>query len=143
MTNKLFDPRREGPEHRHPEPYQSDLNPDAAAGQNFDLAAGPHPEKDNPRTAYDEKEAHRQLVDWQDAELKQVLLLPAGARLEHGATYVDLRDPARREFTATGDMQVPIDGLYVPKTEVDYRIWNRLLGNRTPDRTVATGTPSG
>ena len=110
MTDKLFDPRREGPEPRHAEPYQQDLNPAAAVGPNFGLT-GPHPEKNNPRTAYDEKEAHRQLVDWTDDDLKQVPLLPACARLEQGATYVDLRDPARREFTATGDMRVPIDGL--------------------------------
>ncbi len=139
MTDKLFDPKREGPEHRHPEAYQREMNPDAAAGQDDGLT-GPHPEKNNPRTAYDEKEAHRQLVDWQDDELKQVPLLPAGARLEQGAIYVNLRDPARREFTATGEMQVPIDGLYVPKSEVDYRTWNRLLGNRTPEKIVATGT---
>ena len=42
--------------------------------------------------------------------------------------------PARREFTATGDMQVPSDGLYVPKSEVDSRTWNRLLGIRTAER---------
>ena len=133
MVDKHFDPKREGPEHKHPEPYQRDLNPEAAAGQNVDKI-GPHPEKDNPRTAYDVKEAHRQLVDWTDDELKQIPLMPAGARLEQGATYVDLRDPARREFTATGEMQVPSDGLYVPKSEVDFRTWNRLLGIRTAER---------
>ena len=59
-------------------------------------------------------------MDWSDEELRQV---PAAARGGAGwsrvPTYVDLRDPARREFTATGEMQVPIDGLYVPKTEVE------------------------
>jgi hypothetical protein len=133
MADKLFDHKTQGPEHKHPEPYQHDLNQEAAAGQNFDRI-GPHPEKDNPRTAYDVKEAHRQLVDWTDDELKQIPLMPAGARLEQGATYVDLRDPARREFTATGDMQVPSDGLYVPKSDVDFRTWNRLLGIRTAER---------
>jgi hypothetical protein len=133
MADKMFDPKGDGPEHKHPEPYQQDMNPDAAAGQNFDKI-GRHPEKDNPRTAYDVKEAHRQLVDWTDDELKQIPLMPAGARLEQGATYVDLRDPARREFTATGDMQVPADGLYVPKSGVDFRTWNRLLGIRTAER---------
>jgi hypothetical protein len=124
MANKVFDHMTQGPEHEPPEPYQHHLNPDAAAGQN----------KDNARTAYDVKEAHRQLVDWTDDELKQVPLLPVGTRLEQGATYVDLREPARREFTATGDMVVPADGLYVPKSEVDLRTWHRLLGIRTPER---------
>jgi hypothetical protein len=133
MVNKLFDPKTHSPEHKHPEPYQHDLNSDAAAGQNVDRI-GPHPEKDDPLTAYDVKEAHRQLVDWTDEELKQIPLMPVGARLEPGATYVDLRDPARREFSATGDMQVPTDGLYVPKSKVDFRTWNRLLGIRTAER---------
>lgn len=142
MIDKLFDPKREGPAPRHPEPYQQDLNPHAAASQNFSLTRT-HPEKNSARTAYDEKEAHRQLVDWTAEDLKQVPLLPACVRLEQGAMYVDLRDPARREFTASGDMQVPIDGLYVPKSEVDFRIWNRLLGKRAPERPSAVGTPSG
>jgi hypothetical protein len=99
------------------------------------------PEKEPARTAFDVREAHRQLVDWSDDDLRQVPLLPAGARLEQGATYVDLRDPARREFAATGEMQVPSDGLYVPRTEVDDRTWHRLLGARTLERVVqAAGT---
>jgi hypothetical protein len=101
-----------------------------------------HSETDHPRSAYDVQEAHRQLVEWSDDDLKQVPLLPAGSRLESGATYVDLRDPARREFTATGEMQVPSDGLYVPKAQVDDRTWKRLLGVRTPERIgQAGGTP--
>jgi hypothetical protein len=133
MVNKPLDPSAQSPEHQHPEPYQHSMDPNAAARQNFDRP-GPHPEKDDPLTAYDIEEAHRQLVDWTDEELKQVPLMPVGARLEQGATYVDLRDPARREFTSTGDMQVPTDGLYVPKSEVDFRTWNRLLGIRTAER---------
>ncbi len=104
---------------------------------------GSHPVNDHPRTANDEKEAHRQLVDWTEDELKQVPLLPVGARLEPGATYVDLRDPARCAFTATGEMQVPLDGLYVPRSEVDERTWNRLLGVRIPERTGPTGGSPG
>lgn len=94
----------------------------------------PRPEGNGPRTAFDVKEAHRQLVDWSEDELKQVPLLPTGARLDPGATYVDLREPARREFIATGEMQVPPDGLYVPKSQVDHRTWIRLLGVRTAER---------
>ncbi len=86
------------------------------------------------RTAHDVEEAHRQLVGWTEDELKQVPLMPIGARLDEGATYVDLRDPARREFAASAEMQVPPDGLYVPRSAVDHRIWVRLLGLRTADR---------
>ena len=134
MTDKLFDPTTQGAEHKQPEPYQRGVNPEAGAGQEDFGTAAPRPEKDNSRTANDVAEAHRQLLDWSDDELKMVPLLPAGARLEQGATYVDLREPARREFTATGEMQVPSDGLYVPKSEVDDHTWNRLLGKRIPER---------
>lgn len=142
MIGTSIDPKREGRKHQNPGPSHDNLNRDATVGQNLNLT-GPLAEKTNPRTAYDVKEAHRQLVDWNDDELRQIPLLPAGARLEQGATYVDLRDPARREFTATGEMQVPIDGLYVPRSEVDFRTWNRLLGNRTPERPCLVGTPAG
>src|SRR5262245_10284226 len=127
MADKFFNDEPQGPE-----PYHHERNPEAA-GPNV-ARIGPHPEKHHSLTAYDVKEAHRQLVDWTDEELKQVPLMPVGARLEPGATYVDLREPARREFTATGDMHVPSDGLYVPKSEVDFRTWNRLLGIRTAAR---------
>jgi hypothetical protein len=118
MTDKLLDATTQGPELRQPE-------------------------QEPARTANDVQEAHRQLVDWSDDDLKHVPLLPAGARLEQGATYVDLRDPARREFAATGEMQVPIDGLYVPRSEVDDRTWNRLLGIRTPERVVQAASTTG
>ncbi len=117
----------------HPESQHRDANPGGGAGP------GPHPiaprlEKDDARTAYDVREARLQLVGWSDDELRQIPLMPVGARLEPGAIYVDLREPARREFAATDDMHVPTDGLYVPKSEVDYRAWCRLLGIRTAER---------
>ena len=124
MADKAFDSGRQNPEYEHA---------DVEAGPNVDRS-DIHPEKEHPRTASDVEEAHRQLIGWTEDELKQVPLLPVGARLDQGATYVDLRDPARREFTATGDMQVPPDGLYVPKSEVDHRTWVRLLGVRTAER---------
>jgi hypothetical protein len=137
MTDKLLDATTHGPEARQTEPYRNDWNPGAGEGSDSGLS-GRQPEE-SARTAYDVEEAHRQLVDWNDDDLRQVPLLPAGARLEQGAMYVDLRDPARRAFAATGEMQVPSDGLYVPRTEVDDRTWNRLLGVRIPERAGSTG----
>jgi hypothetical protein len=124
IADKLIDSGRPSPEREHP---------DAEAGAHVERS-GFHSEEEHPRTAYDVEEAHRQLVDWTEDELKQVPLLPVRARLDQGATYVDLRDPARREFTATGEMQVPPDGLYIPKSGVDHRTWVRLLGLRTAER---------
>jgi hypothetical protein len=117
----------------HPESQHRDANPGGGAGPGSDPTT-PRPEKDDARTACDVKEARLQLVGWTDDELGQIPLMPVGARLEPGAVYVDLREPARREFTATQDMHVPADALYVPKSEVDYRMWSRLLGVRTAER---------
>ena len=52
---------------------------------------------------------------------------------------VELRDPARREVIATDGMNVPVDGLYVARSEVDDRTWNRLLGVGTPERIAHGG----
>ena len=109
------------------------------AGQNLGLE-NPHPEQDS-RTAYDLKEAHRMLEGITDDGLKQIPVLPEGARLEQGATYIDLRDPQRREFKATGDMVADRDHWYVPKDAVDYQLWNRLIGITNPERLyTAPGT---
>jgi len=131
MTQKVYDPST-----KHPPEYQRDLNPDAAAGINYG-SVGPHPEKDNPRTAYDVKEAHRLLRDFTDDQLKQIPILPVGSRLEQDATYLDLADPDRREFKATSGMDAGPGRLIVPKSEVDYQLWNRLRGVADPARTGA------
>lgn len=114
--------------------WQQDLNPKPMAGRNYGLE-GPHPEKDDKApTAYDVKQLHNELQDYTDDELKQIVVLPEGSRLEQGATYIDLKNPDRHEFTAMGGMQAGSDNFYVPKTEVGYQLWNRLIGVENPDR---------
>jgi hypothetical protein len=120
------------PGQQHPERWRDDLNPNAMAGQNLGLD-NPHPEQ-GARTAYDLKEVHDTLRDLTDDGLKQIPVLPEGARLEQGATYLDLHDPRRREFTATGDMQAGPGHWLVPKDAVDYQLWNRLRGVEEPER---------
>ena len=129
MTQRVYDPSD-----KHPPEYQRDLNPAAAAGINYRLV-GPHPEKHNPPTAYDVKEAHLLLIDFSDDQLKQIPILPAGSRLEQDATYINLIDPHRAEFTALANMVARPDDLIVPKTEVDYQLWNLLRGETDPVRT--------
>jgi hypothetical protein len=97
-------------------------------GQNIG-AAGEHPEK-AARTAKDVKAVHQRFSEWLDSDLDQVPIMPAGARLEQGATYIDLNDQRPSEIVATGGMEAGADNLYVPKTDVPYQIWNRLLGER-------------
>jgi hypothetical protein len=127
MPEKMFRPGQQ-----HPEGWRSELNPDRMAGQNIGLE-NPHPEQDS-RTAYDLKDAHRMLEGITDDGLKQIPVLPEGARLEQGGTYIDLRDPGRREFKATGDMVASREHWYVPKDAVDYQLWNRLIGIENPER---------
>ena len=127
MTEKQFHPGDQ-----HPEEWRRDLNPDAEAGQNSGLS-GPHPAKE-AATAYEVKAVHRQFHGFTDDELKRVPILPPGSRLEQGATYVDLQDSQLREFKAMGDMSAGPENWYVPKSEVDYQLWNRLIGIADPER---------
>ena len=120
-------------EQKHPDEYQQDLNPDAMAGQNFGLE-GPHAEKDAP-TARDIKEIHNQFPHLTNDELQQLPVLPEGSRLEQGAVYIDLRAIGSGEIKATGDMEAGPGNWYVPKSEVDYQLWNRLIGVENPERT--------
>jgi hypothetical protein len=118
----------------HPrDQFQSDLKSDPMAGQNIG-AAGSHPEK-HARTAHDVKDVHARFRDWLDSDLKQIPVLPAGSRLEQNATYIDLAADRYDEFTATGDMVAGPEHRYVPKAEVPYELWNRLLGIENVHRT--------
>jgi hypothetical protein len=129
MTSRIY-----RPEEKHPEPYQQDLNPDASKGLNWGLA-GPHPEKDTPRTAKDVKEVHAMLSEFSDDELNRIPLLPAGTRLEANATYLNLSRLPGEAFTAEGKEEVGETDYIVPKNEVDYQLWNRMIGVREPERT--------
>jgi hypothetical protein len=95
-------------------------------GQNIG-AAGEHPAKQT-RTAKDVKALHERFSQWLDSDLVQVPILPATTRLEQGATYINLKAGRPLEFVATGGMEAGPDDWYVPKSEVPYQLWNRLLG---------------
>jgi hypothetical protein len=121
------------PEPAQPDEYHHDLHPHTMAGQNIG-AAGAHPEK-RARTAYDVKDVHARFRDWSDSDLRQIPIVPDGARLEQGATYLDLAASHPREFTATGGMTAGPNQYLVPKSDVPYPLWNRLLGVRNVART--------
>jgi hypothetical protein len=80
------------------------LNSDALSGP--DVGPPELQTETSAPTAYNVEEVHRLLQGFSDAELKRIPVLPEGSRLEQGATYIDLADPARREFTATSDIHV-------------------------------------
>ena len=120
------------PDQKHPEPWREDLNPNATAGWNVGVASQRH--EVDAETAYDHKEVQAHLQGFDDDDLKQIPILPTGSRLQQGATYIDLRDPSRHEFTARGDMEAGPANWYVPKDSVDYVLWNRLIGVQNPAR---------
>lgn len=112
--------------------FDHDLHPEFLAGEDHGLQ-GPHPEKD-ASTAADIKDLVRGLVDFTMDELRQIVVLPAGSRLEQGATYLDLARPEPGAFTAMAGMEATAGSYIVPKTEVDYVLWNKLLGVTNPAR---------
>jgi hypothetical protein len=129
----LRDPNRSPRETENAPDWREDLNPNALAGQN----RGPESDaaEKSLATLYDLKDLHRRYSGLADDDLKQVPVLERGMRLQQGATYFDLNDVDRGEFTATGDMSAGPENAFVPKSEVDYELWNRLIGVREPART--------
>lgn len=117
----------------HPPEWEGDLNPHDLAGENHG-AVDPHPGKASGRTAADVKSLHERLPDLSNDDLKQIPLVPEGARLLQGATYLDLAGADHREFTATAESVAAPGTLYVAKSEVGYTLWNRLIGVQNPSR---------
>ena len=86
------------------------------------------------RTLLDNKDAHRRLPGLTDDELKRILVVPQGERLQEGSVYLDLEDDNAQPFTARGDEIAGADDLFIPKKDVDYLLWNRLTGVTNPER---------
>jgi hypothetical protein len=116
---------------KHRSPWSDDLNPDHMAGPNLGV---PGTTNGETRTAADIDELVEELLDFSMAELRQIPVLRPGARLQQGATYLDLRDPQGEAFTATGDLTVEDDDWYVPESGTPHPFWNRLLGLSEPQR---------
>jgi hypothetical protein len=112
---------------KHPDEWQSDLNPNHMAGQNIGttdpLAAS---------TAFHLRKRGFTLRGLDDDELKQVPLVEPGSRLQQGATYANLAGDDPREFKASGDVIASGEDAYAPKDRVPYEIWNRLIGAPKP-----------
>lgn len=139
MTTKKEHPRTQQAQDvgKHPEAYREDLNPNALAGQNIG-GEGEHPERAGP-SLYDLKEAHTRFPEFTADELRRIRIVPPGARLLQHATYLDLNDPARHEFTATGEMEAAEGRLIVSKSDTHYELWNRLRHVQDAYRTGTHG----
>jgi len=118
---------------REPDSFDADLHPNPNAGIN-DARLGANPKQDAP-SAHDITALRNALPDFDDAELRRISVLRPGDTLEQGATYIDLRDMQRGEWTAERPADVGPDDLFVAKQVTDYQIWNRLRGIDDPRRT--------
>lgn len=85
-------------------------------------------------TAYNNKEIVRAYPQLSNDELKRLIILPEGTALEQGATYYDLKDRSRGEFTAANGNSAGAENWYIAKSQVDYPLWNRIIGVDNPDR---------
>jgi hypothetical protein len=118
---------------KHPRAHRADLEPNRLLGQNI----GTNPlEQPGVTRASELKDVVSLLDDFDQDELTQILVVTEHTRLQQGATYLDLKDPARVPFTAMGGEVVGPDRYLVPKAHVPYQYWNRLLGHESPQRTV-------
>jgi hypothetical protein len=118
---------------QHPEEWRQDLNPDPQAGQN--RGGKRHQADEGAPTAYEHKGASALLAGFSDDELRAIPIVPTGDRLKQGAVYLDLLSPDEGELKARGDQEAGPEQLYVAKSEVDYQLWNRLIGVDNPIRT--------
>jgi hypothetical protein len=123
---------------RQPEPHPAraddfveDLRPNNFAGANYSVRSEP---RDIGLRAIDIKGLYGKLADLTDDEMRDVVIVPLGERLEQGAKYIDLLHLERGEFVAMADMVSDEDHYYVPKKHTDYMLWNRLNQVSNPAR---------
>ena len=104
-------PRARG--RRPPEPPPPELAPDDQRG-----APGHVPgHADESYPAVWAKDLHERLPQLTRDQLTQVPIVAPGATLEQGGTYLDLDDPGRGPFRATGSEEVRPGERYVAKRD--------------------------
>ena len=86
----------------------------------------PHHGRPARRTARDVRTEHRVLLSFSDVDLAQMPLMPEAIKLARRAWYLDLHDPARADFTATGDEIVEPGQHVVARAEVPAELWDEL-----------------
>jgi len=132
--------RQPAPQPTQVDDFVEDLRPENFAGANYGLRSEP---QDLGLRAIDIKELHDKLADLTDDELRNIVIVPLGERLEQGAKYIDLQHLERGEFVAMADMVSDEDHYYVPKKHTDYVLWNRLNQVDNPARLDEPETAGG
>ena len=93
------------------------------------------------RTARDVRAEHRVLLAFSDKDLAAMPLVPEGMRLARGGWYLDLHNPAKADFLASGDETVEPGQHVLARKEVSAELWEELrrscdgvLGRRSMQR---------
>jgi hypothetical protein len=79
--------------------------------------------------AADDKELRDKLPQLSGDELDRLTVLEPGTKLEQGGTYFDLNDRGRGPFKALGGHESGRNERLVAKRDIDYLLWNRLVGD--------------
>jgi hypothetical protein len=79
------------------------------------------------RTAKEVRAEHRVLLSFSDADLGAMPLVPEGTRLARGGWHLDLHNPAKADFLATGDETVEPGQHVLARKSVPAELWNELL----------------
>ncbi len=113
--------------------YGHDLHPNERTDINSDAAESFSQKVE--RSLYDIKELNRSYhQELSDDQLRQIIVLPEGTRLEQGAKYIDLAEAKPAEFTAMGAQEAGPHNYFVAKSDLDYLLWNYLIGVTNPAR---------
>ncbi len=78
------------------------------------------------RTAKDVRAEHRVLLSFSDADLSAMPLVTEGMRLARGSWYLDLHNPAKADFPASGDETVEPGQHMLARKEVPGELWEEI-----------------
>ena len=109
---------------------EDELNASALKADNHTGQQGMMPTDETLIEATEIKEVYALLPEWHKDEMRRLFVVPRGTRLTQGHVFCDLRFRERGEVVAHGEEEVH-DELLVPKSAVDYEIWNKLLSKPT------------
>jgi hypothetical protein len=78
------------------------------------------------RTAKEVRTEHRVLLSFSDKDLAAMPLVSEGTRLARGGWYMDLHNPAKADFPASGDETVEPGQHMLARKEVSVELWDEL-----------------
>ena len=78
------------------------------------------------RTAKDVRAEHRVLLSFSDADHSAMPLVTEGMRLARGGWYLDLHNPAKADFPASGDETVEPGQHMLARKEVPGELWEEI-----------------